>query len=258
MFNVTVAPSMISVGDTSTVRVAGDAATLRALKWSSNNSQLASVSSRGVVRALRPGRVSISASLAEQRETVSIEIREKVVAEALPSARRETPAPDPTLTSTPTPTPTRAESSTPPKDEAARATPPKSEPPAPDPTALAAAEKAADEAAVRKLVSDYASALSAQNLSEASLRFPGMPDNVRKGYQDMFKAGTRLREQYDIVSMDLKSNAGTVRVKGMTELSFTNKMQCKMQMSDVLAVEQSGGAWHISSQTRKLVGKSGC
>jgi len=62
VFNVTAAPSMIGVGDTSLVVVAGDASTLRALKWSSNNTKLATVSSRGVVLARSAGRVSISAS----------------------------------------------------------------------------------------------------------------------------------------------------------------------------------------------------
>ena len=266
------APKTITVGETHVLVPTGDRATLSALKWTTSDSRVAAVTTRGVIRALRPGRVSIVASSGDLRETVSIEVQAKVVGAtpddsaraALREAARIAAAAELTKRAV-TDSTERADSvkrAAAAREAAAREAAAREaaarEAAAREAVKDATGEAAADSASVRRLVSQYAAALSAENLSGAVQLFAGMPANVRKGYQDMFSAKTDLSLRYDIATMDLQSNRGTLKLTGTSDFTFPNKSKCRVLLSDVVTVEKAGGAWRINGLTSTITSKSGC
>ena len=261
------APKTITVGETHVLVPTGDRATLSALKWTTSDSRVAAVTTRGVIRALRPGRVSIVASSGDLREAVSIEVQAKVVGAtpddsaraALREAARSAAAAELTKRAV-TDSTERADSvkrAAAAREAAAREAAAR-EAAAREAVKDATGEAAADSASVRRLVSQYAAALSAENLPGAVQLFSGMPANVRKGYQDMFSAKADLSLRYDIATMDLRSNRGTLRLTGTSDFTFPNKSKCRVLLSDVVTVEKAGGAWRINGLTSTITSKSGC
>ncbi len=260
----------ITVGDTLKLVAAGDGATLSALKWTSSNTRMAAVNARGVIRALRPGRVSITASAGDLDESVSIEVQAAKVGttpidstairaarDSIARAAREATAQatrDSEL---------RAGRDAAARDVASREAAAR-EAAARDAAAReksvrdAAGDAATDSAAVRKLLLDYAAALSAENLPAAVQLFPGMLPNVRAGYQDMFKQRTDLSIRYSVSAMDLQKNAGTLTLNNVTDLTFATKAKCRMVFTDVMGVERAGSGWRISTLSTKQNSKSGC
>ncbi len=269
------APKIMTVGETHPLEAAGDRATLSALKWKSSNTQMAAVNARGVIRALRPGRVLITASAGDLDESVSIEVQAakigptpvdsagiRAARDSFARAARESTAQasrDSAL---------RAGRDVAARDAAARDAAAR-EAAAREASAREAAarerlardatgEAAADSATVRKLVLDYAAALSAENLPAAVQLFPGMLPNVRAGYQDMFKQRTDLNIRYSVSALDLQKNTGTLTLSNVTDLTFATKAKCRILFTDVMGVERAGSGWRISTLSTKQNSKSGC
>ena len=269
------APKIMTVGETHPLEAAGDRATLSALKWKSSNTQMAAVNARGVIRALRPGRVLITASVGDLDESVSIEVQAakigptpvdsagiRAARDSFARAARESTAQasrDSAL---------RAGRDAAARDAATRDAAAR-EAAAREASAREAAarerlardatgEAAADSATVRKLVLDYAAALSAENLPAAVQLFPGMLPNVRAGYQDMFKQRTDLNIRYSVSALDLQKNTGTLTLSNVTDLTFATKAKCRILFTDVMGVERAGSGWRISTLSTKQNSKSGC